>query len=133
MIRYEVRQQNLSRAQALLAQLAGPPSDLVAAVAALREERALREQREERLRELERHRDWATASRPRAAFLVVAFGLACAVWRYAIHDAGPSVESMPPERMAFFLGVGVALVCAGVLLLRRFLFRTGVTRALVLG
>jgi serine/threonine-protein kinase len=133
MARYEVGHENAPRAEALLAQIADPPADLQADVAALRERVARRAEREARLREIERQRDWTTGAGPRAAFLVLAFGLALAMWRFAVRPDERGVDAMSPERMALVLGAGVALITALGLLLRRTFLRTAVTRSLVLG
>lgn len=132
-IAYEIEQQNLPRAQALLPELDDPPQALLAQLAKLERHVRQREAREARLREIERGQDWRLAAQPRLLF----FGLLATLWLVLFCIAmsqrqGPAAE-IPPATLVLMAGLGGAGMAILVALFRRHLFATEVTRKLVLG
>jgi serine/threonine-protein kinase len=130
-VAYEVGQENLGRAQALLDELDEPAPELAASVAALRERVQAREAREAKLAALERAQDWRVAARHRGAFFVLACALSIGLWRLAVRDPDP--QPLTPEALALYTVVAFGAMGALAAVFRRHLFATDVTRHVVVG
>ena len=130
---YEARQGNLSRADALLAQLEDPPPELTAQVSALRERTSQRDARDARLRALEQAQDWRLGARQRVIFFLCTIGFLAAMWRIAVYAQRAAPDTIAPLSLAGYAAVALAGTGMLVALFRRHLFITRVTRQLVLG
>lgn len=130
-VAYEVGQENLGRAQALLDELDEPAPELAASVAALRARVQAREAREAKLAALERAQDWRVAARHRGAFFVLACALSIALWRLAVREPDP--QPLAPEVLALYTVAALGALGALAAVFRRHLFATDVTRRVVVG
>ncbi|MDX2089108.1 MAG: serine/threonine-protein kinase [Kofleriaceae bacterium] len=128
---YELGQENLGRAQALLTALDPAPPELVARVTVLREHVRTRSAREAKLAALERARDWGFEARYRVAFLLLACALSIGLWRFALRDRDPATGS--PGMLAVYAAVAAAALGIIIVVFRRALLATDVTRHVVLG
>ncbi|HEX5061490.1 MAG TPA: serine/threonine-protein kinase [Kofleriaceae bacterium] len=130
-VEYEVGEENLGRAQALLDEIDDPPSELVTSVGALRERLAARAAREAKLAALERAQDWRVAARYRGAFFLLACALSIGLWRFAVRDRDP--RPIAPELLALYMVAALGVLGALVVLFRRHLLATAVTQQVVFG
>jgi hypothetical protein len=133
MVGYEVGQGNLTRAEALLAQLEDPPPELAEQVSALRERTRQRDERDARLRALEQAQDWRLGARQRVIFFLCTIGLLGAIWRIAVYAQRAAPDTIAPLSLAGYAAVAFAGIGLLVALFRQHLFITTVTRQLVLG
>lgn len=133
MVGYEVGQGNLTRAEALHAQLEDPPIELTEQVRDLREHARQRDARDARLRALDQAQDWRLGARQRVIFFLCTIGLLGAIWRIAVYSQRAAPDTISPLRLAEYAAVALAGIGILVAIFRRHLFITTVTRQLVLG
>lgn len=126
---HELLMDNLPGARALLRQIADPPADLAARVAALHERVQAQRARDARLAAIERSQDWTTGELPRLLAMLAAMGLAVWLWRAVVTGPRPLRPALLAQAMAGMLA-GTSLL---VLLWRRSLLQTEVNRRITLG
>lgn len=132
-LRYELAQENLSRAQALLAEISDPPAALQAGVCALREALRTRNEREAQLRAIEQAMDVGIGARLRAVLIVFFFFVCLVLWRYVVRDQGRAPHVIPPQELALGMAAAVGTLALILGVFRRRLFTTEVNYRFMVG